>query len=170
MTAGGKRWNGSAVVAVVVVVLVAAAVVVSLVLEAREDRMATAAEPTGWADRLAMAELLEETAVVLGIETTVREAGEQTLACRRSRGGDGVSFFVPGFTGPVLDDVEGELARVRAFWQERGLQVRDRGFGPASGLVGVSEFGSTVTVLSGPGGTVADGETFCASESGRPES
>lgn len=107
---------------------------------------------------------------MLGIETTVREAGPQELVCPRSRGGEGVSFFIPGFDGPVLDDVVGGLALVRAFWQERGLEVRDRGFGPASGLTGVSELGSTVIILSGPHGTSADGETFCGAVSGRPES
>lgn len=170
MTTARAGWSGRAVAVVVAVVLVVGGGVVLVVLDAREDRMATAAEPTAWAERVAMADLLNETAEALGIETTVREAHTGILTCPRTRGGNGTQFRIPGFDGPVLHDVEGGLARVRVFWEERGLEVRDRGFGPASGLLGVSEFGSTVIILSGPGGTVAYGETFCAAVSGRPES
>lgn len=137
--------------------------------DASQDRAATAAEPTAWQARQDMTRLIEETAEVLGLETTPRPAGEQELVCPRARGGEGVSFHVPGFNGPVVDDVEALLAQVREFWEGRGLTVRGTGLGEAKGLIGTDELGSVATLLSGPGGTFAEGDTFCATVSGRPE-
>ena len=160
--------RGLAATAIVLGVVVLGGGGAWLAWDAREDQVATDAEPTGWQVRQDLASLLEETAEVLGIETTVRAADDQELVCARSRGGEGVMFFVPGFDGPVLDDLDAGLAAVRALWQERGLTVADRGIGEASGIVGTDELGSAVTLLSGPGGTFAQGETFCATRSGRP--
>lgn len=156
---GRRRW-------VALAALVTAALAVALVLTQRGSPVPADSEQTAAQNRASMTTVLHETAAAAGMEVVVEDDGAPPLACTRNDGGDGTSFDLPDLVGPVVDDLDGFLGSVREHWLARGYDVTDRALGGATGLSAIAPDGSTVRVLTGPGGTVLSGETLCALEPG----
>lgn len=124
-------------------------------------------EPTAWENRETASQILADTAVMLGIETSTRNDDTRPLTCLLPDGGEGWAYSLRSWQGPPVADIDTAVARVRAMWEGLGFSVDTRDVGPARGLVGTAPTGEVLQFLTGPGGTGTTGETRCCEVDGQ---
>ena len=117
--------------------------------------------PTAARSRDQLNEVLLDTAARIGIDVTAADEPAGPLTCILPGGGTGESYFLQKVQGPVIEDVDGALATVRAMWEDLGYTVSDRAILSARGLSADTTDGGSVYILTGPGGTFLDGEAAC---------
>jgi len=128
----------------------------------------TGDDVTAWQSRIAMEQVMTETATTIGLTVQPRKADDEPLACDRAGGGEGFSFLVRGFEGPTIEDLDASLAQVRAAWEGQGLVVHNRAIGDKKGLSTTLPDGGSFYMLSGSDVTIFAGESACARTVGAP--
>lgn len=127
-----------------------------------------ALEPTAWENRLAMDEVMVESATVAGISSDLLPEREGPLWCRRNDGRDGVSYLLhPVQDGPVADPTA-TLDLVERLWRDKGYTVTRAPAGGMQALGATTPDGATLQMMAGPVGTGIIGETGCALVDGGP--
>lgn len=107
--------------AVVVVVAVTIGVVASNERNARVQAEQDAAEPTAWENRLAMDQVLVETAKAAGNNSDLLPEQEETLTCIRNDGRPGVSYLLHPIKDGPLEDITANPGPCRAVLERPGL-------------------------------------------------
>jgi len=125
-------------------------------------------EVTAWQSRVELEQAMQDTAAAIGLDITAGESDSGSETCDRPDGGQGESYIVTGPSGPVIEDLDGALVQIRTLWEGRGWDVSTRQIGAVEGLSATIAGGSSLYVLSGPGGTRFNGETLCARIAGAP--
>ncbi|WP_155859319.1 hypothetical protein [Cellulomonas sp. KRMCY2] len=129
-----------------------------------------ALESSAWENRLAMDEVIVESATLAGISSELLAEREAPLSCRRNDGRDGVSYFLHSVEdGPVADPTA-TLDTVEQLWRDKGYTITRGTAGGAEALAATTPDGATLQMFAGPGGTGIIGETGCALIDGGPDS
>lgn len=160
-----RHLRGVALVAVGVGVI--AAVIIKGFSGGTVDKV-SGAEVTAWQSRIELEQAMHDTAAAIGLDVTAGESDSGSEVCERTDGSRGKSYIVTGPSGPVIEDLDGALLKIRELWEGRGWDVSARQIGAVRGLSATIADGSSIYVLSGPGGTSFNGETLCARIAGAP--
>lgn len=90
------------------------------------------------------------------------------LACVRNDGRRGLSYHLHEIDADPVSDVDALLSAAEEYWTDLGYDVGRGQVGGVAGIHAQTPTGATLELISGPGATIASGETHCALTDGRP--
>jgi hypothetical protein len=166
----GRRARVRIAVAVAGVVLVAT-VAMAINQAGRAQQMQDerdAAEQSAWDNRTELNQVLADTLTHLGLTGEAKDLPGSPMACVRNDGRRGLSYHLHEIDADPVPDVDALLSAAEEYWTNLGYDVGRHDMGDTAVIDAQTAAGATLELISGPGATIASGETHCALTDGRP--